>query len=161
MKKMWGCACLEKCGGIGMIILRVVVGLTFALHGWQKLQGGIEGVVGFFNQLGIPAAGFFAPFITWLELIGGIALILGIGTHWFAKLLAINMVVAIFTAHISNGFFVGKGGVELALVLLAALIAIMANSWHGGFMCRGSECKNEKHQHKNHEMPAGGMNSAQ
>ena len=155
---MWSCECGSKWSGVGMMILRVVVGLTFALHGWQKLQGGVEGVVGFFNQLGIPAAGFFGPFITWLELLGGIALIIGVGAHWAAKLLAINMIVAIFTAHISNGFFVNKGGVELPLVLLAALIAIMCNSWHGSFFCCGSACKNEKHKHQDHGMPEGGMN---
>lgn len=127
MKKLLNCNCFAKWSGWGPTILRVVVGLTFFLHGWQKMQGGIDGVAGFLATLGIPAAGFFAYVVTYVEFLGGIALILGLFTHWAAKLLAIDMLVALFTVHIGNGFFVSEGGVELVLILLGALIAIMAS----------------------------------
>ncbi len=58
MKKMNMCGCMEKCAGFGVMFLRIIVGLTFAMHGWQKISGGVEGVFQFFNQIGIPGAGF-------------------------------------------------------------------------------------------------------
>ena len=65
----------------GLVILRVVVGLVFALHGFQKLtEMGISGVAGFFGSIGIPAAMLMAVIVTFVELLGGIALIVGVGT---------------------------------------------------------------------------------
>ena len=84
---------------------------------------GFAGVGGFFGSLGIPAAGFFAVVVSLLELLGGLALILGFATRLVGLLLAIDMLVALFTVHISNGFFVSEGGYELVLLLGAAALA--------------------------------------
>lgn len=132
--------CAEKWTAYGPMILRVVVGLTFFMHGLQKVQGGIDGVAAFFGTIGIPMAGFFAFVVTYLELLGGLALILGLFTHWVAKLLAINMLVALFTVHLGNGFFVGNGGIELVLVLLGALVALMISG--PGKCALGNRTKN-------------------
>lgn len=122
------CKCSEKWRDVGPLVLRVIVGLVFLLHGWMKIQSPAGSTSQFFAQIGIPAAGFFAIIVTWLEFFGGIALILGIFTHWASKLLAIEMVVAIFTVHIGQGFFINpqRYGVEFALTLFGALVAIMA-----------------------------------
>jgi putative oxidoreductase len=107
---------------IGKVILRVVVGLTFFIHGLSKFQGGISNTVGFFDSLGLP--GFTAYVVALVELIGGIALILGLGTRIVTLLFALIMLGAIFTAKLSAGFL-GNGqmaGYELDLVLLAASI---------------------------------------
>jgi putative oxidoreductase len=107
---------------IGKVILRVVVGLTFFIHGLSKFQGGISNTVGFFDSLGLP--GFTAYVVALVELIGGIALILGLGTRIVTLLFALIMIGAIFTAKLSAGFL-GNGqmaGYELDLVLLAASI---------------------------------------
>lgn len=118
------CSCSEKSREYGLLVLRVVTGIAFALHGWQKLSGGIEGVGGFFGSLGIPAALFFAYVVTFVEFIGGIALILGFLTRIASGLLGIVMIVALFLVHLPNGFFVGGGGYEYVLVLLSAVIAL-------------------------------------
>ncbi len=114
----------EKWQSLAPFVLRVIVGITFALHGWQKVSGGLAGTAGFFTSVGIPAPMFFAFIVTWVEFLGGMALILGICTHWAAKLLAIDMLVAIFTVHITKGFFI-PAGIELPLLLLGACISLM------------------------------------
>ncbi len=107
------------------LILRVVTGLVFAMHGYQKLQGGLEGVTGFLTSLGFPAASMFAVILIAVELLGGIALILGAFTHLAAKLTSIVAAVALFTVHLGNGFFVNEGGYEFILLLLASSLALM------------------------------------
>ena len=109
---------------LAMTIIRVIVGITFFVHGWQKVfTFGFEGTGGFFGSLGIPAAGFFAIVVSLLELLGGIALILGIGTRIAGLLLAVDMIVALFVVHLANGFFVSENGYELVLILGAASLA--------------------------------------
>ncbi|MDP3710604.1 MAG: DoxX family protein [bacterium] len=126
MKKIINCSCLKKCSGFAPTVLRVVVGLTFFLHGWQKLtQIGPAQFGGFLSSLGVPMSGFFGYVVTSVEFLGGIALILGLLTHLSAKLLAINMLVALFLVHIKKGFFVSGGGMELVLLLLAATVSIL------------------------------------
>ena len=73
----------------GLTILRVVVGLVFTAHGCQKLfTFGIPSVVQMFGHMGIPAASVLAPFVTLLEFVGGILLVVGLLTRWVALLLA-------------------------------------------------------------------------
>lgn len=107
---------------IGKLILRVVLGLTFFIHGLDKFQGGIENTVGYFEYLGIP--GFMAYVVAVIELVGGALIILGLGTQIISALFAIIMVGAIFTAKLSLGFL-GNGemaGYELDVLLLAMSI---------------------------------------
>ena len=110
----------------GLTILRIVTGLVFLVHGWQKFfTMGMAGVTAFFTQLGIPAPGIAAPFVSALELVGGALLILGFFARPIALLLAIDMLVAILTVHLSKGFSAANGGYEFVLLLLAACLAIV------------------------------------
>jgi putative oxidoreductase len=107
----------------GFLILRVAIGVVFAMHGWQKLtMMGIGGVGGFFGSLGIPAPELAALAVTILELVGGLALILGLGTRIVSGLLAANMLVALVLVHLPNGFFVDAGGFEFVFTLFAAAL---------------------------------------
>lgn len=124
MKNKLCCSGSGACQKYGPLVLRIIVGIIFAIHGWQKISGGMEGVAGFLGSLSVPLPLFFAYVVTYVEFLGGIALILGIATRVAAQLLAINMVVALFLVHIPNGFFVSKGGYEFVLVLLAASVAL-------------------------------------
>jgi len=108
----------------GIALLRIVVGLTFFMHGLQKFQNGIDGVGGFFGSLGIPAPGFFALVVSLLEVVGGLALIAGLLTRFFGVLLAVDVVVALLLVHRPNGFFAGDGGIELVLLLAASGLAL-------------------------------------
>jgi len=106
-------------------ILRVVTGFLFAAHGWQKFnEFTIPGTQAAFAQMGVPAANLVAPVIATLELVGGVALILGVLTRVFAVLLALDMLGALFLVHAPAGIFVAAGGYELVLILAAAALAV-------------------------------------
>ena len=116
---------LNAYAGYAPLVLRVATGLVFAMHGYQKYAGGLAGVTGFLTSLGFPLPGVFAVILIAVELIGGVALILGLGTRVAAKLCAIVAIVALFTVHVSNGFFISNGGYEFILVLFAASVSLM------------------------------------
>ena len=108
-----------------LAVLRVIAGFLFAAHGWQKFnEFTIAGTQASFAKMGVPAADLAAPAVATLELVGGIALILGVLTRVFAALLALNMLGAFFLVHASAGVFVGNGGYELVLLLAAGALAI-------------------------------------
>ena len=125
MHKFLSCNCADKCGAWSLSFLRVVTGLTFAIHGYQKISMGVDNFANMLLLLGVPAAPFMAWVVTLVELIGGILIILGI-THWASKLLIIDMLVAIWLVHLPNGFNVGQGGYEFNLLLIAALFTLIS-----------------------------------
>lgn len=113
---------------IGAAILRVFLGVTFFVHGLAKFQGGIANTVGFFESLGLP--GFSAYAVALIELIGGIALILGIGTRIVSILFVLILAVATLKVKLAAGFL-GNGqtaGYELDLALLVISIYLAATS---------------------------------
>jgi putative oxidoreductase len=112
---------------ISTLILRVVLGLTFFIHGLAKFQGGIENTVGWFESIGL--AGFLAYGAGLVELVGGIALIVGLGSKFVSALFVLLMIGAISTVKFQAGFL-GNGqgaGYELDLALLAMSLVIMVN----------------------------------
>jgi putative oxidoreductase len=113
---------LSSCG---LTILRIVIGIIFLVHGWQKIHAiGFHGVTGMFSQIGIPLPTLSAGVVIAVEFLGGIALILGLGTRLAGLLLAIDMVGAIYFVHFKNGFYSNHGGYEFALALLGASLAL-------------------------------------
>ncbi len=77
------------------LLLRLAVGLTFFFSGLGRVTGGLSGTVKFFGSVGIPAPELMAVFITYLELLGGAALVIGLLTRLFGLLLMGDMAVAI------------------------------------------------------------------
>jgi putative oxidoreductase len=106
-----------------LLILRLVVGTTFLLHGLDKL-GDLSGWEQFFAAQSIPIPGVMAPFVAVTETVGGVLLIAGLATPLVALALTTDMLVALLTTHINQGFFVGDGGMELVLLLGFASLAI-------------------------------------
>jgi putative oxidoreductase len=109
--------------GVGLLALRVVVGMTFLLHGLDKL-GDTAGTEQFFASLAIPAPAVAGPFVAVTETAGGLLLLAGLATPLAALALAGDMLVAFLTAHVGNGFFVADGGAELVLLLGGASLAL-------------------------------------
>lgn len=79
------------------LLTRLVLGIGFYYTGKGKL-GNLEKITGFFTDLGIPFPHANAVFIATLEFVGGICLVLGLGTRVFAGLLSCTMIVALLTA---------------------------------------------------------------
>ncbi|HKJ92212.1 MAG TPA: DoxX family protein [Longimicrobiales bacterium] len=106
----------------GMVPLRVVVGLVFIMHGGMKLFSfGIGGTTAFMHQLGIPLPAVAAVVVTAVELLGGVALILGLFTRWAGLLLTIDMLVAILKVRLHGGFF-APNGFEFEMTLMGAAL---------------------------------------
>ncbi len=124
MKNLLKCACGEKWQDVAPLVLRLVTGAIFLGHGWQKVGMGLPGVTGFLGGLGFPAPEVFAVLLIAAEVLGGIFLILGAYTHWTAKILAFVALVALVTVHLKNGFM-GPGGYEFILLILAASVSLM------------------------------------
>ena len=107
-----------------LAIIRVATGAIFIAHGAQKLfVYGFAGVSGAFAQMGIPFAGVAGPLTGIVELLAGIALVIGLLSRLAGLGLAITMVGAIFFAHITAGFF-APNGFEYPMALLASSIGI-------------------------------------
>jgi putative oxidoreductase len=116
-------------------IVRLVLGVVFFAHGAQKMLGwfggyGFTGTMGFFTQqMHIPAP--FAFLAICAEFFGGLGLIVGLLSRIAAFGIMCNMLVAIATVHVHNGFFMNwtgqqKGeGFEYHLVTLAALLIVL------------------------------------
>ena len=104
---------------------RIAVGLVFVTAGWGKLQN-LGQVVEFFRSLGIPAPELQAPFVASVELVGGLLLLLGLGTRFVAVPLAVTMVVAIATALWPDleGAIDLLGKSELLYIVIFAWLAI-------------------------------------
>jgi putative oxidoreductase len=108
----------------GLLSLRIVVGITFLVHGLDKLSD-ISGAEQLFASYSIPAPGLMAPFVGVTETVGGLLLIAGLATRLAAAALTVNMVVALATAHDDLKFFVSDGGIELEALLAGASLALV------------------------------------
>lgn len=110
--------------GVALAILRVITGIIFTAHGWQKLfVFGLAGTTGGFTQMGIPFPGLAGPVVSVVELLAGVLLVLGVVTRLAGFVLAIDMLGAILLVHARAGFFL-PAGAEFALAMFAAAIAL-------------------------------------
>ena len=110
-------------------LLRILVGITFFLHGLPKLSN-LAGFTGFLTSLGVPLPGVAAPVIMALEVVGGLLLIAGLGTRWISLLFAAQMLVTTLLVKSGIGFIAPQGapgvGAELDLLLLASSLILLA-----------------------------------
>jgi putative oxidoreductase len=114
---------------IALLILRVVVGLTLAVHGTQKLFGwfagpGLSRLTQGFTQQGFKPAWLWVGLVVLGEVGGGVSLALGFLTPLGAAGIFGVMFMATFKTHWKNGFIVSKGGYEYTLVLMTVSIAL-------------------------------------
>lgn len=114
---------------LGLLLLRLIVGLTLAAHGAEKLFGwfsgpGLNGTGQFLAMLGFPPGRRHALMAGLGETGGGLFLALGLITPLASAAIISVMLVAIVSVHIKNGFFSQNGGYEYNLILSAATLAI-------------------------------------
>jgi putative oxidoreductase len=114
---------------LGLLILRLVVGLSLAAHGAQKVFGwfggyGLAGTGQFFEQLGFRPGRVQAALAGTAELVGGLFLAAGFLTPAAAAAVVAVMFVATVSVHIEKGFFAHNGGYEYTLVLAGAAVAL-------------------------------------
>lgn len=118
--------------GYGLTILRVLVGIIFVAHGSQKLFGwfggyGLAGVAQWMESIGLAPGYLMALMAGSAEFFGGLALILGLLVRPAAAVLTFTLLVAIFSVHIGNGFFMSDNGYEFGLALMAATLALLVD----------------------------------
>ena len=112
--------------GIGLLVLRLALGLVFIIHGGQKLFiMGPSGTGGMLTNMGVPAATLIGPALAIIEPLAGVGIALGLLTRVAALAIAVDMLGAILTFHIKNGFFV-PGGVEFVMMNCASALALLA-----------------------------------
>ncbi len=112
---------------IAETFVRIVIGVMFLMHVSGKLTAGPGAVAAnVLGKNGLEPAILWAYVIIFLELVGGICLIIGLFTRFFAAALAIEMLIALLVVHLPKGYAAGGGGYEYVLLIGAAcfLIAI-------------------------------------
>jgi putative oxidoreductase len=113
----------------GLLVIRLIFGLTFAGHGAQKLFGwfgghGLEGTAGWMASIGLKPGKMMAFAAGTSELVGGILFALGLWTPFAALLMVVPMIVAIVKVHGPNGYWMTQNGYEYHLAIIAVAIGV-------------------------------------
>jgi putative oxidoreductase len=110
----------------GLLILRLCLGITLAAHGFNKFFGGgrIPGTARWFESIGMKPGTFHARIAATTEVSAGLGLAAGLLTPIPAAGFVALMLVAAWTVHRPNGFFIVKEGWEYNLVLALSAVAV-------------------------------------
>ena len=114
---------------LGLLLIRLVVGLTFMGHGSQKLFGwfggyGPKGTGGWMESIGIKPGVLMAVLAGLSEFIGGFLFAAGLLTPVGAALILITMGMAIVKVHGQNGYWATSNGYEYNLMLIAVAVGV-------------------------------------
>lgn len=115
----------QQCASWGLLVLRIAMAVIFIFHGYGKLFGAMPGMQGFTSMvanIGFPLPGVFATIAALVEFVGGVALLLGVGTRIAATLIGINMIVAMALV---KKFALPMIDPDLALFAIAIALALM------------------------------------
>ena len=118
----------NRLAGLAPLVVRLIVGSIMAAHGLQKLVQGPAGFGEVLASLGVPLPAIMAYVDTFVELAGGILLILGLLSRLAAALLTINLAVAISLVKVNVGLIAppqSGAGAELDLALIAGLLVVL------------------------------------
>lgn len=128
----------NKYSNLAPLFLRLIIGFGFMAHGWAKISRGTGGFEKLLTQLGVPLPHLLATITPYIELIGGLAIIVGAFVATVSIFLIIIMLVAMFTIHIRYGFSsintigltpegpkFGPPGYEINLLYIAGLVSLI------------------------------------
>ena len=111
----------------GLLVLRLALGLTLAVHGYNKFFGGgrLRGTAAWFESIGVRPGLANAALAASTEVVAGLGLAAGLLTPLSAAGVIALMIVAITTTHWKNGFFIFRpgGGWEYCAILAVAAFA--------------------------------------
>jgi putative oxidoreductase len=108
----------------GITVVRVMMGVVMTYHGLGKvLYGGYA--VGFFGKIGIPIPMVSGPFVSLVELLGGLALIAGLFTRYVGGLFFLQFLVVLYARLVLMN--TGYGGAELEFMLLVSAVLLATN----------------------------------
>jgi uncharacterized membrane protein YphA (DoxX/SURF4 family) len=130
VEKSWVVRALESSAPRATWLVRAIVGAVFLSEGVQKFLFPDELGVGRFVKIGIPAPDVMAPFVGVVETVGGILLILGLGTRLIAVPLLIDMFVAITSTKLvtlgKNGFWKTAHEARTDLLMIFGLLFLLS-----------------------------------
>ncbi|MGI2748517.1 DoxX family protein [Bacillus cytotoxicus] len=114
---------------MGLLIIRLIIGISFMGHAAQKLFGwfggyGLKGTGGWMESIGLRPGVFMAFMAGATELLGGFLFAAGVFTWVGALFIVGTMLVAIITVHGKNGFWVTENGFEYNLILIAVAVGV-------------------------------------
>jgi putative oxidoreductase len=111
----------------GITLVRVTMGTILIVASWEKLSaGGLFGFSAAISNFGLPLPQFFGPFITAVELVGGILVLAGLGARWVALLFVCEFAVNVFILKIPRQPpFGGWDSMRIDLMMLATAIALV------------------------------------
>jgi putative oxidoreductase len=120
---------------LAALVLRLALGTIFIAHGaqklgflepgrgWQVTQAAVQNFSTHLAQMNVEPAVPLAWATALTEFLGGVFCLLGLATRFSAAAIAVVMCVAVWKVHLANGF-IGKGGFEYNLMILAACAAL-------------------------------------
>lgn len=127
----------KSCDQWTLLLLRLVVGFGFVVHGWAKWSRGPEKFGALLHSLGVPFPDAMAWLVTSVELLGGIALLVGLWVTLISIPLIVSMLVAIFAVHMKYGYssintigladtgpLFGPPGYEINILYIAGLFTL-------------------------------------
>lgn len=112
---------LSALSDLALFLLRVMLGIILIYHGYVKITHGFA--IGFFGQIGFPIAPVIGVFITFLELIGGICMVIGLFTRYLGVLFTIEFIVATWVIWFVLGHAYPTPERELLILFTSFLMA--------------------------------------
>ena len=109
---------------VASLVIRLALGPMLVLHGLNKVHGGLDGTVGWFESLGLRPAWVHARVAAATEIGAGIIVTLGLLTGLGAMAFVGLMAVAARTDHRGKGYFIFKGGAEYVVVVAMVAVAL-------------------------------------
>lgn len=108
----------------GILLLRVVFGIVFVVHGWPKIRNWGETAKNF-EAMGFRPGNVLGPIVAIVEFVGGIALVVGVWTQLVAALLLLQFVIITIWKMKNGQKFVGGWEYDLVLLAIAALFLVL------------------------------------
>ncbi len=120
-------AALGRLSSLAPLVLRLAIGGVMAYHGIDKFRGGIGGVEEMFQMWQVPAPAVTAAAVAVIEIVAGLALLVGVGTRLAAAALSVVLLGAMLFVKTDLGIISSQPmpGAELDIALLAGLVALI------------------------------------